>query len=159
MLVLTGYNHTRVKVNKAIRGLLEFASEQPRAGDRVICLRNNHAKAIFNGMTGTILALEKVSKKNEEYYEAEILFDGETDTYQGEISVEQFGERTTLPEKRKGIDLFDFGYAVTTHKAQGSQAERVVVFAERFAKMSDEDWNRWLYTAITRAQEELYLVS
>jgi exodeoxyribonuclease-5 len=53
--------------------------------------------------------------------------------------------------------LFDFGYTLTVHKAQGSQAKRVILFEERFGKMSDEDWRRWLYTAVTRAEEELYI--
>ena len=54
-------------------------------------------------------------------------------------------------------DLFDFGYALTVHKAQGSQAKRVVLLEERFAKMNDDQWKRWLYTAVTRAEEELYI--
>ena len=54
-------------------------------------------------------------------------------------------------------DLFDFGYAITVHKAQGSQAKRVVLFEERFKQMNDEEWKRWLYTAVTRAEEELYI--
>ena len=59
-------------------------------------------------------------------------------------------------ETMKG-DLFDFGYALTVHKAQGSQAKRVILFEERFKQMNDEEWKRWLYTAVTRAEEELYI--
>ena len=58
----------------------------------------------------------------------------------------------------KKADLFDFAYALTVHKAQGSQAKRVIVFEERFKQMSDEDWRRWLYTAVTRAEEELIII-
>ena len=54
-------------------------------------------------------------------------------------------------------DLFDFGYALTVHKAQGSQAKKVILFEERFKKMTDDEWKRWLYTAVTRAEEELYI--
>jgi len=54
-------------------------------------------------------------------------------------------------------DLFDFGYALTVHKAQGGQAKKVVLFEERFKKMSDQQWRRWLYTAVTRAEEELII--
>jgi exodeoxyribonuclease-5 len=61
------------------------------------------------------------------------------------------------PDGERG-DLWDFGYALTVHKAQGSQAERVLVFEERFAKSSDDDWRRWLYTAVTRAELELTVV-
>jgi exodeoxyribonuclease-5 len=62
-----------------------------------------------------------------------------------------------IPPKAE-IDLFDFGYALTVHKAQGSQAQKVVLFEERFSKMDDETWCRWLYTGVTRAGEELYII-
>lgn len=160
MLVLTGYNHTRVKLNKAIRQILEKESDLPLAGDRVICLRNNHEKYIYNGMMGKILKIGKDGDDSGEYYTLDILFDGDDDEYSGEAAIEQFGANATLTdERRKGIDLFDFGYALTVHKAQGSQADRVVVFEERFSRMTDDDWRRWLYTAVTRASRELYIVA
>jgi len=53
-----------------------------------------------------------------------------------------------------------FGYAVTCHKAQGGQWEAVFVDHGYF---TDDMWNieymRWLYTAITRARTQLYLVN
>jgi exodeoxyribonuclease-5 len=54
--------------------------------------------------------------------------------------------------------LWDFGYALTVHKAQGSQARAALVFEERFARSDEADWRRWLYTAVTRAQLELTIV-
>ncbi len=53
-------------------------------------------------------------------------------------------------------DDFDFGYALTVHKAQGSQWDEVVLFDESFAFR--EHRQRWLYTAITRAAETLTIV-
>jgi exodeoxyribonuclease-5 len=61
------------------------------------------------------------------------------------------------PDGERG-DLWDFGYALTVHKAQGSQASDVLVFEERFARSNDDDWRRWIYTAVTRAQERLTVV-
>jgi exodeoxyribonuclease-5 len=55
-------------------------------------------------------------------------------------------------------DLFDYGYALTVHKAQGSQAKRVILFEERFSKMDSDGWKKWLYTAVTRAAEELIII-
>ena len=53
------------------------------------------------------------------------------------------------------IDRFEFAYAVTCHKAQGSEYDFVIVFDEsRFF----EDSSRWLYTAITRAKKKLIIV-
>lgn len=54
------------------------------------------------------------------------------------------------------ICRFEFAYAVTCHKAQGSEFDFVIVFDESWA--FGEEKNRWLYTAITRAKEKLLIV-
>ena len=54
------------------------------------------------------------------------------------------------------ICRFEFAYAVTCHKAQGSEFDFVIVFDESWA--FNEERNRWLYTAITRAKEKLLIV-
>lgn len=158
-LVLCGYNSTRIKLNGHIRATLGFDSPTPLSGDRVICLRNNHKKHIFNGMLGTI---QSIKRMNDDWYQAEIAMDDEENVYKDIISVKQFNALTAMnfTDKRSQImngDLFDFGYALTVHKAQGSQSKRVILFEERFKKMTDDEWKRWLYTAVTRAEEELYI--
>lgn len=158
-LVLTGYNHTRVKINQAIRGLLGFESELPMRNDRVICLRNNREQGIYNGMLGYIQDITNIEDTEMPHYLIDVIFDDEDKVRELKVSKEQFGQRETIKDQiPKELQLFDFGYAITVHKAQGSQAERVIVFEERFAKMSDEDWRRWLYTAVTRSSNELYVV-
>lgn len=158
-LILTGYNHTRVKLNQFIRSeVLELYTQEPTVGDTVICLRNNHEKEIFNGMIGAISSLEDA---DEDHYFATVV--AEDTTFSGLILKEQFGANSAINFTNKRsrtlkADLFDFGYALTVHKAQGSQSKRVIVFEERFSKMSDEDYKRWLYTAVTRAEEELYII-
>lgn len=53
-----------------------------------------------------------------------------------------------------------FGYAITCHKAQGGQWPAVFVDQGYLtAEMLGTDYIRWLYTAITRASEKLYLVN
>lgn len=54
------------------------------------------------------------------------------------------------------ICRFEFAYAVTCHKAQGSEFDFVVVFDESWA--FGEEADRWLYTAITRAKEKLLII-
>lgn len=159
-LVLCGYNTTRLKINKFIRESLGFETPIPEVNDRVICLRNNHIAQVYNGMLGTILS---ISSKNDNWYQSEIQMDDEVDTYDGLISVKQFDSPTAInfTRDRSKImdgDLFDFGYALTVHKAQGSQAQRVILFEERFRQMDDEMWKKWLYTAVTRAENELFVV-
>lgn len=51
-----------------------------------------------------------------------------------------------------------YPYAITTHKAQGGEWKHVFVLMEK-AYGSDELYQRWLYTAITRASGQLYLVA
>jgi exodeoxyribonuclease V len=158
-LILCGYNTTRKRLNAYIRNSLGFESPEPVSGDRVICLRNNHKAKIYNGMLGTV---RRIEKKNKDWYEVDIEMDGSSEPYTGLISVAQFNADTAMnfTENRRLImqgDLFDFGYALTVHKAQGSQAKRVILFEERFKKMDDDQWRRWLYTAVTRAESELYI--
>jgi exodeoxyribonuclease-5 len=53
-----------------------------------------------------------------------------------------------------------FGYAVTCHKAQGGQWPVVFIDQGYFTpEMWSIDYMRWLYTAVTRASEKLYLVN
>ena len=54
------------------------------------------------------------------------------------------------------ICRFEFAYAITCHKAQGSEFDFVVVFDESW--VFGEDAGRWLYTAITRAREKLLII-
>ncbi|MBU2592484.1 MAG: ATP-dependent RecD-like DNA helicase [Patescibacteria group bacterium] len=159
-LILCGYNSTRVRINNFIRKSLDFDSIEPQVRDRVICLRNNHTKKIYNGMLGTI---KSIYRKSDHWYFAEIQMDGEEARYQGLIYADQFGNKdsvnfTSDRQLARIGDLFDFGYALTVHKAQGSEAKRVILFEERFGRMTDSDWRRWLYTGVTRAQEQLFII-
>ena len=52
---------------------------------------------------------------------------------------------------------FTYGYAVTCHKAQGSEWDKVLVIEETFP-FDKTEHARWLYTAATRASEKLVLV-
>jgi exodeoxyribonuclease V len=53
-----------------------------------------------------------------------------------------------------------FSYAVTCHKAQGGQWERVFIDQGMFnSQETSIDYLRWLYTAVTRATDKLYLVN
>jgi exodeoxyribonuclease-5 len=164
LLILCGYNKTRVQLNNAIRGMRDAESAVPQSGDQVVCLRNNRTKHVYNGMIGRIVRVtQAMGEDGADWYEAEIELEGEDYTYSGYILKQQFGAMETVkdvplaPDGERG-DLWDFGYALTVHKAQGSQSERVLVFEERFPRSDDEDWRRWLYTAVTRAVTELTVV-
>ncbi len=164
LMVLCGYNKTRNQLNQAIRSYHGFETLTPSSGDRVVCLRNNRKTKVYNGMTGQIRYLNDADDDPDKlWYFATVELDNEDYSYEGNILRQQFGAAETVkqfprsPDKQSG-DLFDYGYALTVHKAQGSQAPKVLLFEERFPKMSDEDWRRWLYTAVTRAAQELLII-
>lgn len=64
-------------------------------------------------------------------------------------------------KKRLNIEevpaLFDYGYAITNHRAQGSSWEKVLVIEENFPFNGDEH-RQWLYSAITRPEQKCVLV-
>lgn len=51
-----------------------------------------------------------------------------------------------------------FGYAITCHKAQGSEWEHVFVSCHTHMNQLSADYFRWLYTAVTRTSNRLYLL-
>jgi exodeoxyribonuclease V len=160
-LFLCGYNRTRTTVNLIMRRRYGFTKWAPMPGERLICLKNNREHGIFNGMGGK-LEIIKEDPKWPYHYFCFITMDDET-TYTGSVVKSQFGSQATLKEHphldpKQVKDLFDFGYCLTVHKAQGSEAENVVLFEERFPMMTDQDWRRWLYTGVTRARKKLLLV-
>lgn len=186
-LILCGFNYTRRRLNKYVRAAKEFSDPRPQVGDRVICLQNYRAKGIYNGMIGQIKEIDydlapyqyfaRVAFPEDDIeYSGPIsaaefdakLREGKIDLKEEEIEFTPSGvvlhdpnqERQKLEEVKlnRKIAKFDFGYALTVHKAQGSQARKVLVFAERSRHMSDDMWQRWLYTAITRAEDQLILV-
>lgn len=159
-MLLCGYNTTRGDLNRYIRKQRGFESDAPKPRDRVICLRNNHTAQIYNGMLGTV---ESVDLRDDANYFMQINLDGEEYPFRGDVLAAQFYAPSSMNFSKdrsvtRQFDLFDFGYALTVHKAQGSQARRVVLFEERFPKMSDDEWRKWLYTGVTRAESELTVV-
>jgi exodeoxyribonuclease-5 len=164
MLFLVGQNRSRMGLNQTIRTAQARQGAEPEAGDMVICLRNQWQKGIFNGMIGKLTSIAPIRPTDGEEvvsYQAEIEGVDGKPLYSGLIAAAQFNAEATLDWSKKERDLkgelFDFGYALTVHKAQGSQARKVIVVEQRNQHMSDDDWKRWLYTAVTRAEEELVI--
>lgn len=146
--VLCGYNKTRVAVNMRIRERRGFSGD-PCVGERLICLQNDSDLGVFNGLLVTVLSVRKPRTN--------LVMDLEDDfgqTYLNiKVSPDQFNQEKRPDRYPRGIGCFDFGYALTTHKAQGSEWKRVAVL-EQIAR----SWtpSRWRYTAATRASETLH---
>ena len=103
------------------------------AGDPVVWLRNDYGRSLFNGLLGRVQDVDPETRS------VRVLFDGFDEPH--EIATEQL------------IDLA-LAYAITCHRAQGSQA-RAVIIPLCSSRMMDPTW---LYTAITRAERQVVLV-
>ncbi len=158
-LFLTGFNHSRSGLNHLVRAALSRNPDKPEVGDIVICLKNNWSKGIFNGMMGRIASLGEKNEVRELPVQQMVIEDPQTGKklYSGSVFLGPFLPKP-LPLPKifpRELAFFDYGYALTVHKAQGSQAKKVIVLEERSQHMNDDEWRQWLYTAVTRAEEEL----
>jgi len=157
--VLVGTNRTRRRYNQRLRQLKGFEAAYPQAGDKLVCLRNDPAKGLLNG------SLWKVMTSSRETVKPGInllVSPEEDDPERGVAKIKLLKAAFEDPDaeipwqQKKRFDDFDYGYALTVHKAQGSQWDEVVLFDESFAFKDTRQ--RWLYTAITRAAERLTIV-
>jgi exodeoxyribonuclease-5 len=158
--VLVGRNATRRAYNTRLRERRGFAGAFPVSGDKLVCLRNNRLKRLFNGGLWVVKERAKPRRKILRMRLApEEDVDGEADELvKVAVRPECFtGRIEELPWlERKPFDEFDFGYVLTVHKAQGSQWDDVVLFDE--SDVFRENRGRWLYTGVTRAAKRLYVV-
>jgi len=155
--ILVGRNATRRAYNARLRERRGFADALPMAGDKLVCLRNNRRKGLFNGGLWVVRERPKARrqiirmrlKPDEDLGDRTIKVSVRPECFTGAI------EEFEWPA-RKPYDEFDFGYVLTVHKAQGSQWDDVVLFDESGAFPENRD--RWLYTGVTRAAKRLTVV-
>jgi len=155
--ILVGRNNTRRAYNMRIREKLGITDPLPVAGDKLVCLRNNRKKALFNGGLWRVKARAQSKSR---IITMRIMPDEDFGGKITKVSVrgECFdgGVEDIAWEQRRPYDEFDYGYVLTVHKSQGSQWDDVVLFDESFAFQDSRA--RWLYTGITRAAKRLCVV-
>ncbi len=156
--VLVGTNRTRRRYNERLRQLKQFEGPLPAAGDKLVCLRNDPQKGLLNGSLWQVTSAARTVKP---FMNVLIRAEDEgVERYSAKVKLlkaafEEPEQEVPWQIKRRHDD-FDYGYALTVHKAQGSQWDNVVLFDESYAFREHRD--RWLYTAITRAAEKLTIV-
>lgn len=157
--VLVGTNRTRRRYNQRLRELKGFNAAYPQSGDKLVCLRNDPAKGLLNGSLWQVMSSSRETVKPG----INLLIRPEDDDMdRGSAKIKLLKAVFEDPEgeipwqTRRRYDEFDYGYALTVHKAQGSQWNNVVLFDESFAFRDSRE--RWLYTAVTRAAETLTIV-
>lgn len=154
--ILCGLNRTRIQLNKFIRRRDGRKNDLPEVGDRLVCLRNDHNKGLFNGSLWDVV---KVIAINSETIEMDVKSIEEEGMYANVLVRKEFflGTESGLHWKQfRGTQQFTYGYALTVHKSQGSQWDRVLLFDESF--VFQEDSRKHLYTGVTRAAIKLTVV-
>lgn len=163
--ILVGKNTTRRQINMRMRDIKGFHNRYPVVGEKLICLRNNQEYGLFNGMICHVVSMgtdhDKISI--EFYVKRETDSDNDPpirvqalrahfDAYENENAM----DKVKLSD-RLAVNEFDYGYAITVHKAQGSQWDNVCLIDDgMFAGWGKQgDRERWLYTAITRAADRV----
>jgi exodeoxyribonuclease-5 len=153
--VLVGRNRTRRDINTRLRDHLGFHGAVPQPGDRLVCLRNNHQRGLFNG---SIWRTRTVRANGHDTVKLGIVPDNDSEAAILDVETHLAFLRGTASRKllqRREFDPFEFAYGLTVHKAQGSQWDNVTILDEGDVF---EYPRRWLYTAITRAAKRLTLV-
>lgn len=172
--LICGLNATRFQLNNAMRAAAGLGGTYLPTGaaEKIICLKNQNDLGLINGM---FLTLEDVVDEGSLYFSAVVHDEdgrrvlpldangrpGRLRIYKGhfEDHVAYDGERHDRDYREKRLLAeATFGWAITAHKAQGSQWENVIVWDDGLGR-SDLDRRRWLYTAITRAERGLVLLA
>jgi exodeoxyribonuclease-5 len=150
--IICGTHRMRNGINREMRRLLGLDGDVPAAGEKIVCLRNSKPQGLYNGVTYEVIAAEPDGSGF-----CDMTVKGDDGRLIGVVApIAAFG----LPDN-SGRDYpknpFDFGYAITCHKAQGSQWKGVFVIDQSYYWRRDGQQSQWLYTAITRAADRVFV--
>lgn len=135
------------RLNALARRVLGRGPENLVPGELVMAQNNNRRTGIYNGQQGVITDVFVGDG-----FETEVQLTMETGVrYEGPVLIKGVDE---LPEHQIDIPIIRHSYAVTCHKAQGSEFRNVVVYLTG----SRPETSQWLYTAVTRATHNLTFV-
>lgn len=186
-IIICATNASRISLNNQMREILGYSGLPQNGERMICLrnywenFSEDGSSSLVNGMTGIIknpfesfrMAPRYVKMKNHkmDVIQGEFISDdGKTfnsvEMDKGMITTGEFSldwrETYALGQLKNKIgDIvpreFTFGYAITCHKAQGSEWNKVLVIEETFP-FDKKEHARWLYTACTRAAEKLVLV-
>lgn len=152
--ILVGTNATRVHWNGEMRKRLGFSGVHPVPGERVICCKNNHQLKLLNGEQ---FFVESCRQLNQDTVYMDLRRDnGDIVGVHSDTFLLRGGSVKDVPPIPDHRTIFDYAYAITTHKSQGSQWGKVLVIDQ--SSVFREDASKWLYTAITRAAEQVVVL-
>ena len=114
-------------------------------GDPVLCTRNMWDRGLQNGSLGTIDEIEQVPR---------LLTDDDGAEVDQALAWVLWDDGVRRPVVEAMLDDLELGYAITVHKAQGSQWPRVIVPLTGHRLID----RTLIYTAVTRAQKQVLIV-
>jgi len=112
---------------------IKYGNKEFRPGDKVMQIKNNYDKNVFNGDIGIIVALDREKEK------ITIRFDNRDISYE--------------PQELEEVEI---AYAITVHKSQGSEYQAIImpVLTQHYIMLQ----RNLLYTAFTRGKKLVVLV-
>jgi exodeoxyribonuclease V len=146
--VLCGKHRTRETVIRRHREQFGFRG-LPQPGEPLVCTRNNYRQGLING---DIAVMWRITEDDPDanFYKATLMIEGEE---RPDIKIIRPQQQDQEQFYQTGSADFDFAYALTVHKSQGSEYPSVVLIDDRFAQWDRDLRRRWLYTGLTRASE------
>lgn len=168
--IIVGRNATRRLTNDSMREMLGYVPKGlstkesrailPKKGEKVICLKNNNKLGLLNG---TLWHVRRCHQLPNEKLSLTVVPEEGGEAITLVVHEQYFKSPHNDPKKiqheigweMQEAECFDHGACITAHKAQGSQWKNVMVIDE--SRAFRKDANKWLYTAITRAQENCWV--
>ena len=176
-IILTGTNRLRYNINNFMRSDIKKIKrlEYPHIGEKVICRKNNWSRCtkdgifLTNGTAGVVVSIDRSSfdgksmtfnfRPDFSYSKSSTgnIFKNIKFDYKHMYAIPGQEEVEDINQFRFMYDKFEFGYAITTHSSQGSEYPRVLYMHEPIMR-NKEDNKKLMYTAITRATDQIGIV-
>jgi exodeoxyribonuclease-5 len=140
-----------------VRAALGFEGALPNIGEKIVCTFNQHGFGIMNGEVGIVQGYEEptadeIEKSNDDGLR--VILKSLTDNKVRRVHFNPLAFTGTPDERKdavKSFGGFDYGFALTIHKSQGSEWDNVLVVEER----AFGNYSKLMYTAVARAAKRL----
>ncbi|HRO68301.1 MAG TPA: AAA family ATPase, partial [Pseudobdellovibrionaceae bacterium] len=124
------FSHEAQRGFESVQGMEQVFKE----GDKVMVTRNDYRKGVFNGDIGFIQKIDSRAQSMDVHFETK-----------------------TVRFEFDELDRLSLAYAISIHKAQGSEYRvAIVVIAKEHLSLAQR---HLLYTAVTRGKEQVFLVA
>lgn len=158
--ILVWKNATRWQVIHKVRKLAGNTGRDPQPGERILTLANNAEAEVLNGEQFTILSVQPFGSVYDMVVRTESGEERDLKVWRDGFTDQESEEQAKRRGWRGPIAAATYAHALTVHKAQGSQWDRVLVLDESagVARTSGADTaQRWFYTALTRAAKQVVI--